>query len=240
MNKEEFIYIGRRLYEEGLVDSHAGNISVRDGDNIYITRRDVMLSEIKEADIIKLPITGPSPEDESASRELPTHRDVYASTSAKAIIHAHPPHAVGLSITENKIVPQDAEAQYLIKGAPIIRVREAIGSTEAAKYLVTNAYNNGYVVAMVKGHGSFAIGDTLMNAYKYTSCLENACKILFVVKTVEGTRGRSGGGESGGRDRRGPQGRDRSPQGRDERRTAIPRGIGVMDRSSRGRREREF
>jgi L-fuculose-phosphate aldolase len=187
-----------------------------------------MLSEIKERDIVSVPVEGNSPEDEAASRELPTHRYIYTNTKAKAIIHAHPPHAVGLSITENKIVPQDAEAQYLIKGAPIIRVRDAIGSTEAGKYLVGNGYQNGYVVAMVKGHGSFAIGATLEEAYKYTSCLENACKILFVVKTVEGVREKPAGVID--------RGASHNVMRRDERRTAIPPGIGVMDRSRRNRR----
>lgn len=254
MKKEEFVYIGRRLYEEGLVDSHGGGMSVREGDSIYITKRDVKLSELEDGDIIKVPLAGPSGKDEEASRELPTHRYIYANSSAKVVVHAFPPHAVGLSITENKIVPQDAHAQNVIKGAPIIRVRNAVGSEEAGKYLVNNAYSNGYTVAMVKGFASFAIGETLEEAYRYTSCLENSCKTLFVVKTIEGvgsgaaSRDRGGRSQGGGRDRgirdrgrersgRGhsSQGRGRGMQGRDSH-SAIPPGIGVMDRSRRGRR----
>ncbi|MFA4858519.1 MAG: class II aldolase/adducin family protein [Candidatus Margulisiibacteriota bacterium] len=239
MKKADFVYIGRKLYEEGLVDSHSGGMSVREGDEIYITRRDISFSEITEEDIIKVPLSNESPADKEVSRELPTHRYIYANTGAKVVVNAYPPHAIGLSITENKIVPQDARAQDLIKGAPIIRVREAVGSVESGKYLVSNAYNNGYVVAMVKGYCSFAIGATLEEAYKYTSCLESCCKVLFVVKTVEGVQKSAGRPSSdlGPRDRtsRMPSPGSRMHVGRDERRSAIPPGIGVMDRSRRGR-----
>jgi L-fuculose-phosphate aldolase len=213
-------------------------MSVREGDEIYITRRDISFSEITEGDIISVPLSSESPTDKDVSRELPTHRYIYANTGAKVVINAHPPHAIGLSITENKIVPQDSRAQDLIKGAPIIRVREAVGSVESGKYLVNNAYNNGYVVAMVKGYCSFAIGATLEEAYKYTSCLESCSKVLFVVKTVEGVQKGIGrpSQDMGPRDRASrippPGGR---MHGRDERRSAIPPGIGVMDRSRRGR-----
>ena len=41
--KDAFKRIGRLLFQEGLIDSHCGNMSIRQGDKILITRRDAML-----------------------------------------------------------------------------------------------------------------------------------------------------------------------------------------------------
>jgi len=207
---EEFQRIGRYLFQEGLIDSHGGNMSVRVADKIFITRRDAMLGELKEGDLIEVGM-GPGDNDNLASRELPTHRAVYRETKAEAIVHAHPPNAIAISITDNKIVPQDAEGLFLFKSAAIVRVRQAIGSEETAR-LLPSFLHGGNVVAVVKGHGSFAIGKNLEEAYKYTSSLENSCKVLIAIRA-------SGGG------------RPPAPKEKVERRHAIPPGIGVMDRS---------
>jgi len=207
----EFQRIGKYLFQEGLIGSHGGNMSVREGDKIFITRRDVMLSEIKEGDIIEVGMS-PDERDALASRELPTHRAVYRETRAAAIVHAHPPNAIAISITDNKIIPQDAEGLYLFKSAAIVRVRQAIGSDEAAR-LLPSFLQGGSVVAVVKGHGSFALGKNLEEAYKYTSSLENSCRILVAIRASGGTRP--------------PIAKEKI----EHRRSAIPPGIGVMDRS---------
>lgn len=209
---EEFQRIGKYLFQEGLIDSHGGNMSIIQGDKIFITRRDVMLGDLKEGDIIEVG-TGPGGNDGQASRELPTHRAIYRVTEAKAVVHAHPPNAIAISITDNKIVPQDAEGMHLFKSAAIVRAHQAIGSEEVAR-LLPSFLQGTNVVAVVKGHGSFAIGKDLEEAYKYTSSLENSCKVLIAIRA-------SGGG-------RPPVHKERAPE---RPRTAIPPGIGVMDRS---------
>ncbi len=213
---EEFIRIGRFLFQEGLVDSHGGNMSVREGDKIFITRRDAMLGDLKEGDIVEVGMEPGEPESQ-ASREILTHRSIYKQNKALAIIHAHPANAIAISITDNKIVPQDSEGLYLYRSASIIRVRDAVGSEEAAR-LLPSFLSGESRVAVVKGHGSFAIGATLEEAYKYTSSLENSCKILVAVR-ASGTR-------------------PSLPEKRHEvkRHAGIPPGIGVMDRSRYNRR----
>jgi L-fuculose-phosphate aldolase len=210
---EEFQRIGRLLFQERLIDSHGGNMSLRVDDKIFITRRDAMLGELKEGDIIEIGFE-PGENDNLASRELSTHRAVYKQTKARAIIHAHPAHAIAISITDNKVVPQDAEGIFLFKSASIVRVREGVGSEETAR-LLPSFLGGENVVAVVKGHGSFSIGADLEEAYKYTSALENSCKIIIAVRS------------SGGRPR--PERREVRRE-RVERKHAIPPGIGVMDR----------
>jgi len=210
---DEFKRIGCFLFQEGLVDSHGGNMSTRQEDKIYITRRDTMLGDLREGDIIEVGLE-PGESDKQASRELPTHRAIYRATGAKAIVHAHPTRAIAVSITDNKIIPQDAEGLHVFRSAAIVRVHNPIGSDEVGRLLPTFLQGSS-VVAVVKGHGSFAIGQDLEEAYKYTSCLEQSCKVLVAIRSSGGARP--------------PAPRERTQP--DRPRSAIPPGIGVMDRS---------
>jgi L-fuculose-phosphate aldolase len=214
---EEIRRIGKYLFQEGLVDSHGGNLSVRQESKIFITRRDAMLGDLGEGDVIEVGME-PGENDAPASRELNTHRAIYRATGAAAVVHAHPAYAIAVSITDNKIIPQDAEGLYLFKSAAIVRVRQAIGSEETAR-LLPSFLQGGNVVAVIKGHGSFAVGKTLEEAYKYTSALENSCKILVAVRASGGSRP--------------PAPKEKIDH---QRRSAIPPGIGVMDRSRYSKR----
>ena len=208
---EEFRRIGRFLLQERLVNSHGGNMSMRKGDKILITRQDAMLGDLKEDDIIEVGLE-PGEKDKLVSKELITHRAVYKKTKAQAILHAHPAHAVAISITDNKVVPQDAEGNSLFKSAAIVRVRDGGGSEESAR-LLPSFVSSGSGVAVLKGHGSFAVGKDLEQAYRYTSALENSCKIIVAVRSS------------------GSSNKPQVQKPRREHRTGIPPGIGVMDRS---------
>jgi L-fuculose-phosphate aldolase len=50
---KDFAYIGRDLFLSGLNSSHSGNLSVRFGDRIVITRRGAMLGQLTERDLIE-------------------------------------------------------------------------------------------------------------------------------------------------------------------------------------------
>ena len=219
---EEFRRIGKLLFEEGLIDSHGGNMSVREGDRIYITCRDAMLGDLKEGDVVEVGFESGG-EEKNASRELATHRAVYRQCDAKAIVHAHPANTIAVSLTDNRIVPQDAEGIFLYKSAPIVRVRDGIGSEETVR-LLPSFLGRENVVAAVKGHGSFAIGGSLEEAYKYVSSLENSGRVIIAVRS-SGGRGDGGRGGAG----RGPAGRGQRRE-KSEYKSAIPPGIGVMDR----------
>jgi len=42
-----------------------------------------------------------------------------------------------------------------------------------------------YRVIMVHGHGSFAIGQLLEEAYNYTTTLEGSCRIICLLKSLQ-------------------------------------------------------
>ncbi len=179
---EQFRKFGRELFLQGVNSSHSGNISVRMGDRIVITRRGSMLSDLSERDLIE---TGLEEDDSHivlASTEVKIHRAIYRATSALAVVHAHPPAAVALSFTGDSIRPIDTEGIYYFKSIPVIATELTVGSDEVAEKLPPVLAD--YKVALLRGHGSFAVGQMLEEAFQWTSSLEATCRVILFARML--------------------------------------------------------
>jgi L-fuculose-phosphate aldolase len=173
MESDEFERIGKRLFAEHLVGGNFGNISLRDGERgFYIKRTGAYLDVAGE--LVFVPLTGDVPPD--ASSEFRVHREVYTRTPHLAIVHAHPPAAVALSLMYDEIVPEDSEGKMFCPLIPV--VNGAPGSQEIADTVATALMHTRLVIA--RGHGTFAAGRTLDEAYLYTSLAEHACRVLVL------------------------------------------------------------
>lgn len=179
---EQFRSVGSDLFLRGLITSHGGNMSIRDGDRIIITRSGCMLGHISQGDLAE---AGVSPDDDTpknASSEIAVHRAIYKHTPALAVVHAHPAHAIALSLVDESITPLDVEGSYYMPGVPIIgRGEKVYGGRMAddiAKALIDHR------IAVVYGHGSFAAGRDLYEALHYNSTLEESCRIISIARQL--------------------------------------------------------
>lgn len=170
-----FREIGRDLFVAGLTTSHGGNMSIRDGGRIVITRRGSMLGRLTEDDLIETGVA-PCEADARCSRELVVHRAIYAATGAKAIVHAHPPHTVAHSFNGDVISPADSEGLYILGDVPVVTSAQTIASAEAGEVLAAALV--AAPVAVLRTHGPFARGDSLEEAFMHVSVLETSCVIL--------------------------------------------------------------
>jgi len=179
---EQFQRIGRDLFVAGLLSSHGGNMSVRQGDRILITRRGSMLARLEAGDVIEIGLEENDANVTLASTEIVVHRAIYQATSALAIVHTHPPYAIAQSLVKDEILPIDSEGSYLLHKVPVVAAQLTAGSKEVAELLPR--WLKEYDLVMLRGHGPFAIGHLLEEAYQLTSVLEMACRILTI---AEGT-----------------------------------------------------
>lgn len=172
---ESFRAVGRDMFVAGLISSHGGNLSVREGELIVITRRGSMLGRLTSDDLV---VTGMEPcaDDERCSRELVVHREIYRHTDAAAVAHAHPVHAIARSFAADMIVPADSEGRYILGEVPVVEAKETIGSAEAAA-LIAEALRD-RPVAVLRSHGAFAKGQTLEEAFYHLSVLEASVRVL--------------------------------------------------------------
>ncbi len=178
----QFQTVGHDLFTRGLVSSHSGNLSIRLGDRLIITRRSCRLGCLEEYDLIETGINKNDRFTPLASIELPIHRAIYQTTPALAIVHAHSPHAIALSLTETEVVPNCTEGLATVGRVPVLGWHMEVRPGKLAD-IIAQALTQHRIV-MVHGHGSFAIGQLLEEAYNYAATLEESCQIICLLKSL--------------------------------------------------------
>jgi L-fuculose-phosphate aldolase len=179
----QFQTVGRDLFTKGLVSSHSGNLSIRLGERLIITRRTSRLGCLEEHDLIETGINKNDRNTPLASTELAVHRAIYRQTPALAIVHAHPPHAVALSLTETEIAPIDTEGLSTVGRVPVLGWNMEVKPGGLAD-IIARALGK-HCVIVVHGHGSFAIGQILEEAHNYTAALEESCQVICLLKSLQ-------------------------------------------------------
>jgi len=176
----QFQRVGSGLFTQGFVSSQSGNLSIRRENRLLITQRHCALGSIGEGDLVEIGIAKNNRATPLASTELAVHRCIYRKTPALAVVHAHPPYAVALSFIEQQVVPCDMEGRSIVAKVAVL----GKGTTARAGDFgeeIAEALRRCKVV-LVEGHGTFAIGQLLEEAYYYTTAFEQSCRILYLLK----------------------------------------------------------
>lgn len=179
----QFQKVGRDLFTRGLVASSSGNLSVRLGDRILITRRSCQLGSLEEHDLVETGLVKNDRATPMASADLAVHRAIYQSTPAQAIVHAHPPHAIALSLAVSEIVPNCAEGLATVGEVPVLGDG---GLAKPADLVVKiSASLKEHRAVMLHGHGSYAVGQLLEDAYHGTAMLEESSQVTCLLKSLQ-------------------------------------------------------
>jgi L-fuculose-phosphate aldolase len=179
----QFQSVGHELFVQGLVSGASGNLSIRLGDRLIITRRGSRLGCLQENDLIETGINRNDRSTPLASNELKVHRAIYQQTSALAVVHAHPPHAVALSLTDTDIDPNDTEGRFMLGLVPVLGWHMKVTPGGLAD-IIAGALKQKRIV-VVHGHGSFAVGQLLEEAYSCTTALEESSQVICLLRSLQ-------------------------------------------------------
>jgi L-fuculose-phosphate aldolase len=183
--------IGKLLYEKELTDSSGGNISVRDGDKIYISPRkagsnhqwNIEEDSIIVTDLCKVPVTGDA---NMVSREASTHYFIYQNFSdIGSVIHAHPLFLMVFSAAHMDLPAISEGTRAILGEQPVTNIEESIpGSNEQGMRIVENFMNRRRIdpgcplICGIPFHGTFAAGKNINDAFIYTEIANNCARIL--------------------------------------------------------------
>jgi len=173
MHNPDFERIGKRLFSEHLVGAGFGNLSVRKGDEGFFIKGTGSYLDAPGEPVF-VPMLGNAPIE--ASSEYRVHRAVYQKGHHAAIVHAHPPYAVAVSLVLDKIIPLDSEGEMFCPMIPVVQGRP--GTDELAERVAQGLKFAPVVIA--QGHGTFAAGKSLDEAYIFTSLAEHSCRVLIL------------------------------------------------------------
>jgi L-fuculose-phosphate aldolase len=179
--------IGKLCYSRNLIVGADGNLSMRlSDDTILITPAGAMKGFLEPHHITRVDMAGRVLDNgPRASTETGIHTTAYeVRPDIRAVVHAHPPHAVALTLA-------DIDLQM-----PIIpEVVVTIGGIPTAPYATPGTHELGDSIrdllrcsdtVMMRSHGSITVGDNLMDAFKKLDMLEHTARILYLTHTLRG------------------------------------------------------
>ncbi|MCX6023503.1 MAG: aldolase [Chloroflexi bacterium] len=179
---ERFQQVGADLFQQRLAGAHTGNMSLRLGERIIITRRSAALAHLTEQDLVETGVDRNDRATPAATSELAVHRAIYRETEAQAVIHAHPAHAIALSLAYDEIVPVDAEGAHYFERVPVVGSSVAAVSRDWAEEIAQASRTN--KIVLVRGHGCFATGQLLEECHQWVSALEESCRVLWMLACI--------------------------------------------------------
>lgn len=177
--REALIGYLKRLHSAGYNDAETGNASVRCGDEFWITPSGAANEAARPDDLVACRVDGPCPE--GASLDTPVHREVYRQhPEIGAMLHSHGPHSVAVSFAGRDFEPPDFEGARLLGSAPVLKVAPEAHQEEAPAKVAEALAS--YPVCIIAGHGVYARGDTIRDAYRWTTTLELSARIYVIAR----------------------------------------------------------
>ncbi len=191
--KEEVIKYAQKLNSKNLSPLRSGNVSarvVKDGVEGFLLTpsgkryetlmpEDIVFLALKEEyDNLKLFNTGLNP-----SSEWRFHQDIYLKkTEAKAIVHAHSPHATAVS-THGKSIPA-FHYMVALAGGDDIKCSEyaTFGTTDLSKNILQALEKR--KACLMSNHGQVAVGVNLKQAFELAEEVENICRQYIIALKI--------------------------------------------------------
>jgi len=176
--RKEVIKYSIKLNTTNLSPLRSGNISVRSIENsiegFLITPSGKKYDTLKEEDIVFVSSDGNHDTNLKPSSEWRFHKDIYLKKSdAKAIVHAHSPHASAVS-AHGKDIPAFHYMIALAGGDSIKCAKYATFGTQELSDSIIYALEN-RKACLISNHGQVAFGENLESAFELAEELENIC-----------------------------------------------------------------
>ena len=167
-----------KLNTTNLSALRSGNISIRSIENnvegFLITPSGKKYDTLKEEDIVFVSSDGNHDTNLKPSSEWRFHKDIYLKKSdAKAIVHAHSPHASAVS-AHRKDIPAFHYMIALAGGDSIKCAKYATFGTQELSDNIIDALEN-RKACLMSNHGQVAFGENLESAFELAEELENIC-----------------------------------------------------------------
>jgi L-fuculose-phosphate aldolase len=180
----DIVECGRRLYTRGLIAANEGNISIRDGDVLYITPAGVSKGFLTPEMLVRTDMNGrPLDPKQRASTEVLMHLAVYRRRNdVSAVVHAHPPTATGFAVGGIALDrPVIAEAVVTLGQIPVIPYGQP--STHELADNVGNAICEAHGL-LLANHGALTVGEGIWRAWERMETLEQLARVSLVTRVL--------------------------------------------------------
>lgn len=187
MEKElraEIVRVGQLMYAKGLICASDGNISARLAPNrLLITPSGLHKGLLEPAHLLVVTDEGELVEtmlDHKPTSELPMHLEVYRQRpEVGAVVHAHPPIAVALSIAGIPLTDPLLPEVIVFLGTIPTTPYATPSTLENA--LVIREFIRAHDALILQRHGSLTVGNTPMQAFMRLEIIEQHARIAYML-----------------------------------------------------------
>jgi len=186
--REEIAAYGRLVYAQGLVSGASGNLSARvDADHILVTPSGCHKGMLDAADLLLYNLkTGQTAGETKIkpSSEIRMHTYVYQHRpDIQAVIHAHPPYAVALSVAgislEELVLPE-----LVLALGEIVDCGYATPTTEDVVQAMKQPVQEGHNALILARHGSVTLGKSMQEAFCRLETVEHVAEVTAIARSI--------------------------------------------------------
>jgi L-fuculose-phosphate aldolase len=172
-----------KIVQTGLVVGAGGNLSMRDGNIMYISPSGFDLQEIEDHQWVRVNIeTGEILDDLKPSSEILMHLECFRKRpDITAVLHAHPSYSVGVSSAGHNIPSLFPDFPAMIKSVAYLDYM--IPTTEVLADAISGVIEENDVVVM-RNHGVLTVGKTMKEAFFFMQIIEESAKVYTIASTV--------------------------------------------------------
>jgi len=185
--RQQIIDIGRRLPAAGLVTATDGNISLRVGsERFLISASATQVGNLTPDDLVVIDADGNVVEgDRPASSERWMHLTAYQTRAdIHAVIHAHPPHCIALSLA-GLTFPPDVFPDAVLAFESIPTTDYATPGTKEGAGVIADKIIDRDAVILNK-HGALTVGADLNAAWLKMEKLEQLVRMYMMARQLAG------------------------------------------------------
>ena len=177
--RDEIMQTMERIYRYRMTTTSGGNLSIRDGNEVWITPARVDKGSLRREDIVRVREDGPVAGLHPPSSELPFHQAIYAARSElAAIVHAHPVALVAFSISgrlpDTRLFPQARHVCGQPGFAPY-----ALPGSRGLGESIAHVFASGHNCVVLENHGVVVGGVSLEEAFQRFEALEFAARTMI-------------------------------------------------------------
>ncbi len=171
------------MNRRGINQGMSGNISVRGGKGCLVTPSGIAYDVLKPTDIVEMDLEGNRSGALKPSSEWRLHADIYRTfEAARAVVHAHPPHATALACLRRPIPA--FHYMVAVAGGRDIRCAEyaTFGTVELSDRMLRAL--EGRTACLLANHGIVCYGDSLERALWRAEEVESLARQYLLALSV--------------------------------------------------------
>lgn len=178
-------HYAKELVTNGLVVGAGGNLSMREGEYMYISPSGFDLKEIQDQQWVRVHIeTGEVYGDLRPSSEVLMHLECFRKRpDITACLHAHPTFSVAVSSSGKDIPPLFPDFPAMVKSVGYIDYVIPTTSLLAGKVAEQVTQSN---VLVFRNHGVLTVGRSMKEAFFFMQLTEESAKV-FTYSSIVGT-----------------------------------------------------